>query len=133
MTAEPAQTSGTPGTETLPCSVDELRTLFLFEKLDDDQLQWLCERGHTELIQPGPLYAEGAPATCFYVLLEGTLVMSRRVGTDDVEVGRTSSRGVDSGAFMAYLGDRMPQVYNNSVRLTTPSRFLCSTPRCSPS
>ncbi len=124
MTADPAQTSGTPGTETLPCSVDELRTLFLFEKLDDDQLQWLCERGHTELIQPGPLYAEGAPATCFYVLLEGTLVMSRRVGTDDVEVGRTSSRGVYSGAFMAYLGDRMPQVYNNSVRLTTPSRFF---------
>jgi signal transduction histidine kinase len=121
MTAEPAPT---PGTEALPCSVDELRTLFLFEKLTDDQLQWLCERGHTELIQPGPLYVEGAPATCFFVLLEGTLVMSRRVGTDDVEVGRTSERGVYSGAFMAYLGDRMPQVYNNSVRLTAPSRFF---------
>ena len=40
----------------LPCSVDELRTLFLFEKLDDDQLQWLCERGHVELIEPGPVY-----------------------------------------------------------------------------
>jgi signal transduction histidine kinase len=119
MTAEPSQAP-----ETLPCSVDELRTLFLFEKLTDDQLQWLCERGHTELIQPGPLYAEGAPATCFYVLLEGTLVMSRRVGSDDVEVGRTSSRGVYSGAFMAYLGDRMQQVYNNSVRLTAPSRFF---------
>jgi len=118
MTAEP------PETAALPCSVDELRTLFLFEKLTDDQLQWLCERGHTELIQPGPLYAEGAPATCFYVLLEGTEVMSRRVGTDDIEVGRTSSRGVYSGAFMAYLGDRMPQVYNNSVRLTEPSRFF---------
>jgi signal transduction histidine kinase len=118
MTAEP------PETAALPCSVDELRTLFLFEKLTDDQLQWLCERGHTELIQPGPLYAEGAPATCFYVLLEGTQVMSRRVGTDDIEVGRTSSRGVYSGAFMAYLGDRMPQVYNNSVRLTEPSRFF---------
>ncbi len=121
MTAEPSQT---PETAPLPCSMDELRTLFLFEKLTDDQLQWLCERGHTELIQPGPLYAEGAPATCFYVLLEGTLVMSRRVGTDDIEVGRTSYRGVYSGAFMAYLGDRMPQVYNNSVRLTERSRFF---------
>ena len=121
MTAEPSQT---PETAPLPCSVDELRTLFLFEKLTDDQLQWLCERGHAELIQPGPVYAEGAPATCFYVLLEGTLVMSRRVGTDDIEVGRTSYRGVYSGAFMAYLGDRMPQVYNNSVRLTEPSRFF---------
>jgi signal transduction histidine kinase len=106
------------------CSVDELRTLFLFEKLNEDQLQWLCQRGHVELIPTGPVYAEGAPATCFYVLLEGTLVMSRRVGTDDVETGRTSSRGVYSGAFMAYLGDRMPQVYNNSVRVTEPSRFF---------
>ncbi len=108
----------------LPCSVEELRTLFLFEKLDDDQLQWLCERGHVELIEPGPLYAEGAPATCFYVLLEGTMVMARRVGADDIEVARTSDRGVYGGAFTAYLGDRVQQVYNNSVRVTTPSRFF---------
>ena len=107
-----------------PCGVDELRTLFLFEKLTDDQLQWLCVRGHVELFSPGPVYAEGAPATCFYVLLEGTVVMSRRVGTDDIEVGRTSTRGVYSGAFMAYLGDRVPQVYNNSVRVTEPARFF---------
>ena len=58
------------------------------------------------------------------VLLEGTEVMLRRVGTDDIEVGRTSSRGVYSGAFTAYLGDRVPQVYNNSVRVTEPSRFF---------
>ena len=122
MSALPATELSAP--EPLPCSVDELRTLFLFEKLTDDQLQWLCERGHAELIPPGPLYAEGAPATCFYVLLEGTEVMSRRVGTDDIEVGRTSSRGVYSGAFTAYLGDRVPQVYNNSVRVTEPSRFF---------
>ena len=80
--------------ERLTCSVDELRTLFLFEKLTDSQLQWLCERGHVELIPPGPVFTEGDPATCFYVLLEGTLVMSRRVGADDVETGRTSQRGV---------------------------------------
>jgi signal transduction histidine kinase len=122
MSALPAVGASAP--EPLPCSVAELRTLFLFEKLTDDQLQWLCERGHAELIPPGPLYAEGAPATCFFVLLEGTEVMSRRVGTDDIEVGRTSSRGVYSGAFMAYLGDRVPQVYNNSVRVTEPSRFF---------
>ena len=51
----------------LTCSVDELRTLFLFEKLSEDQLQWLCERGHVELIDPGTVYAEGAPrpaSTC---------------------------------------------------------------------
>ena len=117
-------TGDVPASNSLTCSVDELRTLFLFEKLTEDQLQWLCERGHVELIEPGTVYAEGAPATCFYVLLEGTVVLSRRVGADDIEVGRTSSRGVYSGAFTAYLGDRVPQVYNNSLRATEPSRFF---------
>ena len=115
-------TGGSP--QFLSCSVDELRTLFLFEKLNDDQLQWLCERGHVELIPPGPMYAEGAPATCFYVLLEGTVVMSRRIGADDVEVGRTSQRGAYAGAWYAYMGDRVPQVYNSSMRTTVPSRFF---------
>jgi signal transduction histidine kinase len=121
-----SEASGVAGrpSQTPSCSVDELRTLFLFEKLSDDQLQWLCERGHVEMIEPGPVYAEGSPATCFYVLLEGTVVMSRRVGADDIEVGRTSTRGVYSGAFMAYLGDRVPQVYNNSLRVNEPSRFF---------
>ncbi len=115
-------TAGPSGS--LTCSVEELRTLFLFEKLSEDQLQWLCVRGHVELLEPGTVYAEGSPATCFYVLLDGTVVMSRRVGADDIEVGRTSTRGVYTGAFMAYLGDRVPQVYNNSVRVIEPSRFF---------
>jgi len=108
----------------MPCSLDELRTLFLFEKLTEDQLRFLCERGHVELIPPGPVYAEGAAADCFYVLLEGTVVMSRRVGPDDVETGRTSQRGAYSGAWLAYMGDRVPQVYNASMRAAEPSRFF---------
>jgi signal transduction histidine kinase len=108
----------------LLCNPAELRTLFLFEKLTDDQLAWLCHEGHVEYVEPGPLYAEGQAAERLYVLLRGTVVMSRRVGTDDIETGRTSSVGVYAGAFMAYLGDRVPQVYNNSVRVTEPSRFF---------
>ena len=110
--------------ELLPCSVDELRTLFLFEKLADAQLEWLCQRGHVELIQPGPVYAEGSAATCLNVLLEGTVALSRRVGADDVEVTRTSSRGSYAGAFFAYLDDRVPQKYNYSMKVTEPSRFF---------
>ncbi len=112
--------------ETLPgeCSPDQLRTLFLFEKLTEEQLRRLCQEGHVELVQPGVLFAEGAPADCFYVLIEGTLVTSRRVGPDDVEVGRTSQRGVYTGAYTAYLGDRVPQVYQNTVRVTEPSKFF---------
>jgi signal transduction histidine kinase len=112
------------GQERSPCTPGELRTLFLFEKLTDEQLAWLCSRGHVERMNAGPVYAEGEPAGYFYVLLDGTVVMSRRVGADDVEVVRTSNRGVYAGAFVAYLGDAVPQVYNNSLRVTEPSRFF---------
>jgi signal transduction histidine kinase len=106
------------------CSPKELRTLFLFEKLSDDQLAWLCQEGRAELIEPGTVYAEGDPATCLYVLLDGTVALYRRVGGDDVLVNRTSDRGAYAGAFFAYLGDRVPQVYNNSMRVPETSRFF---------
>ena len=106
------------------CSRDELRTLFLFEGLTDARLDWMCQRGRVEVVPAGPVYAEGDPATRFYVLLEGTVVLSRRIGDDDVEAGRTSQRGVYAGAWLAYLGDRVPQVYPSSMRVTEPSRFF---------
>jgi signal transduction histidine kinase len=107
-----------------PCDPEELRTLFLFEKLDDDQLAWLCAEGRIEELEPGFAYREGEPAVAFYVLIEGSLVMSRRVGEDDVEIVRTGDRGVYAGAFQAYLGDRIRQTYTNSLRVVTPSRFF---------
>ncbi|MGW1029818.1 ATP-binding protein [Streptomyces sp. NPDC002577] len=108
----------------LPCSQEELGSLFLFEKLTPDQLARLCREGRVERFEPGPVYTEGEPATCFYVLLSGSVVLSRRVRSYDVETGRSSTRGVYSGAFQAYLGDRVPQVYNSSMRVTEPSRFF---------
>jgi signal transduction histidine kinase len=108
----------------------ELRTLFLFEKLSDDQLERLCQEGHVEIVEPGPVFAEGDPAQCLYVLIEGTLVNSKRVGGDDVEVARTSQRGVYSGAYTAYLGSRVPQVYANSMRVVETSRFFVLGAEC---
>ena len=106
------------------CRPDELRTLFLFEKLTDAQLEWLCQRGRVEVFPAGPVYAEGDPATAFYVLLDGTVMLSRRVGSDDIDAGRTSERGVYGGAWLAYLGDRVPQLYPSSMRAAEPSRFF---------
>ncbi|GCE39683.1 sensor histidine kinase [Rhodococcus wratislaviensis] len=108
----------------LPCDPAELRTLFLFEKLTDHQLEQLCEKGHVELIEPGPVFAEGEVATCFYVLIEGELVLSKLSGGEDIEFNRTSQRGVYSGAWQSYLGDRAPQTYTASMRVTAPSRFF---------
>ncbi|MFF7320556.1 ATP-binding protein [Streptomyces albogriseolus] len=106
------------------CVPDEIGSLFLFEKLTPEQLGRLCEAGRVERYEPGTVYTEGDPATCFYVMVEGTVVLSRRVSGDDVEVARTSQRGVYAGAMQAYLGDRVPQVYNNSLRVTEPTRFF---------
>ena len=108
----------------MPCDMAELSTLFLFEKLDADQLERLCREGRVEEFDPGPVYTEGEPATCFFVLLEGTLVMSRRVGGDDVETTRSSQRGVYAGATQAYVGGPDQARYMGSVRVTVPSRFF---------
>ncbi|MEU4038095.1 ATP-binding protein [Streptomyces collinus] len=110
--------------QVMPCDPKEIGSLFLFEKLAPEQLGRLCSEGRMELFQPGQVYTEGDPATCFFVMVEGTVVLSRRVGDDDVEVSRTSQRGVYAGAMQAYLGDRVRQVYNNSMRVTEPTRFF---------
>jgi signal transduction histidine kinase len=109
--------------EQMACSPEELRTLFLFEKLTDEQLAWLCSHGHVELIPPGQVYTQGEPASCFYVLIEGTVVLYRRVGGDDVEVNRTSARGVYAGAHTAYINQLQP-TYINSARVPEPSKFF---------
>ncbi|WP_327434247.1 ATP-binding protein [Streptomyces sp. NBC_01236] len=108
----------------MPCDMAELGTLFLFEKLNTEQLERLCREGRVELFEPGFIYQEGEPATCFFVLLEGTIVMSRRVGGDEVEISRTSQRGVYAGAMQAYLDGSSQASYKGSARVTEPSRFF---------
>jgi signal transduction histidine kinase len=109
--------------EALACDPGELRSLFLFEKLTADQLAWLCEHGRVETRRQGYVFREGAAAEWFYVLLDGTISLSRQVGADDVEISRTAQRGVYSGAWTAYLGDRVPQKYPGSLRAITDCRF----------
>src|SRR3982074_2235296 len=105
------------------CMPEELRSLFLFEKLSDTQLKTLCENGTLAVFEPGPVCIEGDPASCFYVLLDGELVMSKRSGGVDIETGRTSQRGVYCGAWSAYVPGE-EHIYEASVRVTTPSRFF---------
>ena len=111
-------------TASIECSPDLLRTLFLFEKLDEEQLDWLCREGRIEHFTDGQVYTEGDPATCFYVLVEGSVVLAVQAGSDKIDISRTSQRGVYSGAWQAYLGDQVPQVYNNSMRVLAPSTFF---------
>lgn len=105
------------------CLPEELRTLFLFEALTDEQLQTLCANGHIQTFEPGPIVTEGDPATCLYVLIEGELVMSKWSGGVQIETGRTSQRGVYCGAWSAYIPAER-HLYEASVRVTRPSRFF---------
>ncbi|BBZ45759.1 ATP-binding protein [Mycobacterium parmense] len=110
-------------TPTVPCDPGELRSLFLFEALSDEQLAVLCSQGQIQNYQPGPLCVEGEPATCFYVLIEGELTMSKLSGGQDIETNRTSQRGVYCGAWRAFTGGKQKS-YDASVHVTRPSRFF---------
>jgi signal transduction histidine kinase len=102
----------------------ELKTLFLFEALEDDQLDWLSERGRVEVRSGGAsVYEEGEDATCFFVLLSGTLSMLRRVEDTEVEIVRTNQRGVYSGATQAFVRTPDTSRYPNSVRAITDCEF----------
>ena len=103
---------------------DELRELFLFEKLTDEQLAWLAERGEVAAYEAGTtIYRVGEPATCLYVLLEGTLSMVMRAPLGEIEVNRTDHRGTYAGAFFAYLDLPLARSYSTGLRAVTDCRF----------
>lgn len=105
---------------------DELRTLFLFEALGDDQLAWLAERGRVvEYAAGSTIHVEGTPASCFFVLLSGMLSMSSRVQGGELELFRTDYCGAYTGAFYAYLSDQqVPQVYPGTARAVRDCRLF---------
>jgi signal transduction histidine kinase len=105
---------------------EQLRTLFLFEHLDDDQLAWLIERGRLVEYPAGVIiHAEGSPASCFLVLLSGMMSMSKRVQGGELELFRTDYRGAYTGAFNAVVPDRgVPKLYPSTARAVTPCRLF---------
>ncbi|MFI6074469.1 ATP-binding protein [Actinoplanes sp. NPDC051343] len=105
---------------------DELRTLFLFEKLTDEQLRWISAHGCTmHMPAGGVVIREGDPATQFFVLLSGTIAMSRRVGQDEVQTSRTEQRGVYMGATQSYLrDDGVPRKYMGGMRALDDCDFF---------
>jgi signal transduction histidine kinase len=105
-------------------TIDELRTLFLFESLDDEQLGWLAREGYVVAVDEGLVFSEGEPATCCYVLLSGELRLCKISHGEEVEINRTSQRGVYAGAFNAFFGADDRKAYTASMRTTEPSEFF---------
>jgi signal transduction histidine kinase len=105
-------------------SAQELRTLFLFEALDEEQLTWLSDHGEVRAFDGGAaVYREGEPAEALWVLLDGGLRLTRLMGGEDVVISETTARGVYAGATRAYVDEPDP-VYTNSVITTQASSFF---------
>ncbi len=106
--------------EPVRLSPSELRTLFLFQTLDDDELTWLSQHGYCQTCSAGEtVHTEGEPATCFFVLLSGTLSLHRRVENTEVETARTNQRGVYTGATQSFVKGMAELPYWGSARAVT--------------
>ena len=63
----------------------QLRQVPLFAELSDEQLQWLCEQGREVWLEPGEIHqAEGDPAEHVFVILEGEMRVTQRVGEQEI-------------------------------------------------
>ncbi|PRY00414.1 ATP-binding protein [Allonocardiopsis opalescens] len=103
-------------------SPEELGTLFLFEQLEPERLAWLAERGAVREYPSGHrIYGEGESGTCFFVLLSGTMSLTRAVrGGGEVEVTRSDHRGTYFGGVMGLLTEDFQEPpYTNSGHAIT--------------
>jgi signal transduction histidine kinase len=104
--------------------LDELRTLFLFESLGDEDLQWIADHAEVRVFDgDAVVFAQGDPSDALYVLLDGGLRLTKHADGEDVLINETTHRGAYSGATRAYATGH-PQDYQTTLRTTRPSRFL---------
>ncbi len=83
--------------------VEELRRLPLFAGLEEQQLAELVRVGDERVFDTGDeLWKEGQPADKWWVLLEGSIGLAKRVGKEESLVGAVSQPGQWAGGFAAW-------------------------------
>jgi signal transduction histidine kinase len=83
--------------------IDELRPLPLFDGFTDDQLTALIDAGDEVAFAPGQvLFVESTPAEYWWVLLEGSVELTRHVGREDVPVAALATPGQWAGGLRAW-------------------------------
>ncbi|MDP9234419.1 MAG: ATP-binding protein [Actinomycetota bacterium] len=81
----------------------DLRSLFIFAGLSDEQLLQVIEVGQTLSFNDGDiLFREGDSADFWWVLLEGRIELVRRSGHEESVQGAMDQPGVWSGGFRAW-------------------------------
>ena len=84
--------------------VDDLRDLFLFDGVSDEQLGELFAAGDEVPFEEGQvLFREGDRADSWWVLIDGRVELVRRAGREEAVVMMTMERpGVWAGGFRAW-------------------------------
>ncbi|MET8850953.1 ATP-binding protein [Amycolatopsis sp. NPDC004625] len=104
---------------------EELRGLFLFEHLSEEQLDWIAANAVLEEYPAdATVISEGSEATCFYVLLNGAIRMTRLVSGTEVETNRSDQRGAYFGATQFFVHQETEHTYNATVRALSDVTFL---------
>ncbi|GAB7005057.1 ATP-binding protein [Nocardioides sp. AN3] len=100
----------------------DLRPIGLFDGVTDEQLAELLSDGAEVSFQRGDVvFREGEHADYWWVLVDGSLTLARRLGGEEVVVGRMAVPGVWSGGFRAWDNQG---VYLATGRGEEPGRLL---------
>jgi signal transduction histidine kinase len=103
----------------------ELQACFLFEALNDEQLDWLVEHGTVEEFEPGVnVFNQDDPAEHFYVLLEGEIQLVRRMDATEVVMATADQPGAYAGATRAFLKASADQAYPSSLKTVSRARLF---------
>jgi len=102
--------------------IDDLRPLFLFERVRDEDLAALAAAGEDFAFAPGDvLFQQGARADYWWVLLEGRVEGLRRAGREENVVATMSNPGQWAGGFTAWNDDG---TYMATGRAATAGRMF---------
>jgi signal transduction histidine kinase len=102
--------------------VEDVRSLSLLDGLTDEQVAELVEAGTEVAVEGGvELFREGEPADFWWLLVEGSLDLVRRVGREDVVVAKMDVPGRWAGGFRAWDEHG---AYLATGRGVTPGRVL---------
>ncbi|MBD2103019.1 ATP-binding protein [Leptolyngbya sp. FACHB-261] len=102
--------------------LDALRRVSLFTDTPDTELQWLLDQGtEIQLYAGEQLFAEGKPATGWYVLLEGEVRITKKLADQGQEA---LLNRFQSGAFLGEVPILLGSPYLASAYALVPSRLL---------
>jgi signal transduction histidine kinase len=102
--------------------LSDVRALELFDGLTDAQLQALIDASDEVTFGPGEvLWRDGEPADFWWVMVEGTIDLLRRVGREETVLGRFDAPGRWAGGFKAWDA---AGVYLATGRTTSSGRML---------